>query len=94
MFGCVGQQVEVHRKEPHSYSGLLEKLAAPVLYPGIIEYIGRKYGGGKFKLWLLDSQGKKIKSRVFDIAGQSRLSKLCNCPIGTLCQIGCICGGC
>lgn len=67
-------KIQVHRLEPQLLKGMkiagyLETYYLPITIPDIIERVGRTYGGGRYKLQIVDASGKYIKSKIFEIAG-------------------------
>jgi len=76
------------RGDPLVKKGFLRDFSLPITLPDVIEIVARNYGGGKYKLQIIDSKGKYVKSKTFDISGPSKPSP-CNCPIRKLMVAGC-----
>jgi hypothetical protein len=58
-------------------SGYLETYKVPgTTIPDIIEASGKKYGGGKFQIRVVDGSGKYVKSKTFEIAGLPKMPDL------------------
>jgi hypothetical protein len=67
----------VHRLGPQvlrgvKIAGYLETFYVPCTIPDIIEQIGRKYGGGRYVIKVVDNAGRYVKSKQFEIAGLPR----------------------
>lgn len=56
-------------------SGYLETFYLPTSIPDVIESIGTKYGGGKYQIRIVDTAGKHVKSKTFEISGAPKLSE-------------------
>lgn len=75
------------RGDPLVKKDFLKDFHLPITIPDIIEQIGRDYGGGKYKIYIM-GDGKYIKSKTFEIAGKSK-PILCNCDLRKLMTTGC-----
>lgn len=54
----------------HPWRSYLETFIQPITIPDIMEQVRKKYGGGGYQLKLVDIQGRYIKSKAFEIAGE------------------------
>lgn len=68
----------LYRLEPQTHKGLkiagyLETYYLPISIPDIIEKTGNLHGGGRYIIKAVDSNGKYIRTKTFDIAGIPKL---------------------
>ena len=86
------------RAEPRMFNsikidGYLETFYLPTTIPDIIQVLGKKYGGGKYHIRIVDDQGNYVKQKSFDITGPPKIpcaGKIpCNCPLDQILSNGC-----
>jgi len=80
-------KAQILRLEPQTFqgiqlSGYLEAYYCPTSLPDIIEQVGKKYGGGKYQIKLIDQAGKYLKSKVFEISGSPKIEHSHPAPSG------------
>jgi len=71
-------KIRVLRLEPQVFknkkiNGFLDTFQLPITIPDIIEQIGKKYGGGKYQIRIIDNAGLYVKAKAFEIAGLPKL---------------------
>lgn len=70
-------------------NGYLKTFYLPTTVPDVIEKVAKEYGGGKYKLRIVDDAGKYVKSKTFEISGYPKLSRA-----GALNNEESVCCGC
>lgn len=56
-------------------NGYLKTFHLPITIPHIIEEIGITHGGGKYQIRIIDSTGKYVRSKTFEISGLPKIPK-------------------
>ena len=68
--------IRVFRLWPKHVEGFVQELSIPNTLSNIIETVGRSFGGGNYRIHVVDVNGNTLATSLFQIAGDSKSESL------------------